>query len=138
MKACVQCGEEKSLDDFSQVRDHRSGTTYETSRCRPCFLERSKEHQRQFHSRNPHYERERSWKRQGINIDWATYEEMVTRVHGHCEVCNRHLGFKLRVDHDHETGRIRGLLCDSCNVGLGQLGDSYEVVLAAAEYLARS
>lgn len=39
------------------------------------------------------------------------------------------------VDHDHKTGKVRGLLCHTCNVGIGALGDTYDGVMRAAEYL---
>lgn len=67
----------------------------------------------------------------GISID--DYERM-SRAQGElCAICSRAL--KLVVDHCHDTGNVRGLLCDDCNVGLGRLGDSIERVAAALEYL---
>ena len=61
------------------------------------------------------------------------YEAMIAAQQGLCAIC------KVRpfavVDHDHETKEVRGLLCDTCNRGLGLLGDSIERIRAALEYL---
>ena len=42
---------------------------------------------------------------------------------------------RLHVDHDHETEKIRGLLCNTCNLGLGAFKDSIELMLEAINYL---
>ena len=61
-----------------------------------------------------------------------------------CALCGRQDGDernnnngskRLSVDHDHETGIIRGLLCSNCNKGLGSLMDSPELLRAAADYI---
>lgn len=64
---------------------------------------------------------------------------------GVCAICHRPetatlLGkpTRLRVDHDHKDGHIRGLLCNKCNAGIAQLGDDPDTLLAAAEYLRRT
>lgn len=54
---------------------------------------------------------------------------------GTCDSCKRVSLKTLRVDHDHITGKIRGLLCNSCNVGLGCFEDSIEYLESAIEYL---
>lgn len=59
----------------------------------------------------------------------------------HCENCDRELGQgrgERAVDHDYLTGQVRGVLCPSCNTGIGKLGDTLESVEQAALYLVRS
>lgn len=54
----------------------------------------------------------------------------------HCAIC-RAADERLFVDHCHKTNRFRGLLCHTCNTGIGQLGDDPELLRAAANYLER-
>lgn len=68
--------------------------------------------------------------------------EMELNQDGLCAICHRNPdGLKLmgaanlQVDHNHETKQVRGLLCHSCNIGLGKFKDSPELLEAAAEYL---
>ncbi len=62
------------------------------------------------------------------------YDRLVHAQSGACAICSAS-GKKLVVDHDHRTGLVRGLLCHSCNMGIGQLGDNYLMVNRAAQYL---
>lgn len=55
-----------------------------------------------------------------------------------CECCEKYADKALRIDHDHATGKFRGWLCDGCNIGLGQLGDTREGVAKALAYLERA
>lgn len=59
---------------------------------------------------------------------------MICGSEGFCIGKNGHTE-KLVVDHDHKTGKVRGLLCHNCNRALGLLQDSVEVITKAAEYL---
>lgn len=64
------------------------------------------------------------------------YEHLLEEQGGGCKLCGFHPEHKrLCVDHDHVTGRIRGLLCHSCNVALGLLRDNVETLQRAIEYL---
>jgi hypothetical protein len=68
------------------------------------------------------------------NLTYERYEQMFQTQNGRCAICLQPR--PLVIDHDHATGRVRGLLCSACNTGIGQLGDAAERVRAAAEYLA--
>lgn len=76
-------------------------------------------------------------KHYGISLD--DYEKMFEKQNGVCAICgdpNMSERYKyLAVDHCHETGRIRGLLCDACNKALGGFKDSIDVLKSAVEYL---
>ena len=50
-----------------------------------------------------------------------------------CELCN--INKSVHLDHDHTTGKIRGVLCQTCNTGLGKLGDNIQGLLKALNYL---
>ena len=65
------------------------------------------------------------------------YERMLAAQGGCCAICGRRprAGKHLHVDHDHDTGRVRGLLCFSCNVAIGNLHHDVDRVLRAADYV---
>lgn len=60
---------------------------------------------------------------------------MIEEQGGCCEICGIFQGDKLEIDHNHTTGRVRAMLCHSCNTGLGMFGDSYELLSIARSYL---
>lgn len=67
-----------------------------------------------------------------------TKEEFASRVaaqDGLCSLCARKPKGTLVIDHCHETGKIRGLLCPQCNTALGRLGDTIEGLERALRYL---
>lgn len=70
----------------------------------------------------------------GITLE--EYEILYETSNGLCAICGEYqeLG-KLCVDHDHSTGKVRGLLCNNCNSGIGYLKDSPEILIIASEYL---
>jgi hypothetical protein len=55
-----------------------------------------------------------------------------------CAICKEKFAKTPHVDHCHTTGKVRGLLCWQCNIGIGLLKDNIEVCLAAADYLRSS
>jgi hypothetical protein len=70
----------------------------------------------------------------------ADYGRMFAAQNGACKLCGKQpwAGRVLAVDHCHETGKVRGLLCAGCNTGLGKLGGTTESLMRALQYVARS
>ena len=80
--------------------------------------------------------RERARKRKydrRYGISYEVYEEMVAAQGGRCLICRRKK--RLQVDHDHTSGVVRGLLCGSCNKGLGSFKDDVRALKRAINYL---
>ena len=66
------------------------------------------------------------------------YDVLFRRQRGVCAICKRRSARTLCVDHCHATGKVRGLLCSKCNLGIGQLEDNPILVRAASAYLEAS
>lgn len=77
-------------------------------------------------------------RRYGLAV--GQYEQMLTEQGSVCLICRRPCprGGELSVDHDHATGRVRGLLCQNCNSGLGMFQDDPALLGAAIDYLKRA
>lgn len=71
------------------------------------------------------------------NITLEDFLVLCQEQNGCCAICKHPLGDSACVDHEHSTGLVRGILCRGCNVGLGFLKDDINVILEAANYLAR-
>lgn len=82
-----------------------------------------------------------------FGINTLDYESLVESQNNKCAICNnnekavdkrKNIERSLAVDHCHETGKIRGLLCTNCNIGLGQFKDSLYLLDKAKKYLENS
>jgi Recombination endonuclease VII len=125
MKRCPDCGVSKSLEEFPRNRNCKDGRH---PYCKPCHNARGKESKERLYGGSRHYHLMR---RYGIGAD--EFDELVRRQGGVCVICGR--PDPEHVDHDHDTGAVRGILCFNCNGGLGQFRDSRDALRAAAEYL---
>jgi hypothetical protein len=103
--------------------------------------ERKKEYDKEQRKRHPErikaYELKRFY---GISLE--TYNEMLAEQCNRCASCFRPFlpgrGTCAQVDHCHETGRVRGLLCTNCNLALGWLEDDTQILRLLSQYLERS
>ena len=73
-----------------------------------------------------------------FGIDQKEYENILEKQDFKCAICLKSKSSKnLDIDHCHTTGKVRGLLCRSCNMGLGYYKDNPELLEKAADYLRR-
>jgi hypothetical protein len=130
IKPCRRCGEVKPADQM--LSDKRAGTI-----CKPC---RKAERQAWIDKNRDRYDLRR-WahhleKKYGITL--GQYEALLASQDHRCAICGIHFGQKerrLHVDHNHETGVVRGILCFPCNTGIGAFRDSADRLRAAAAYI---
>jgi hypothetical protein len=123
-KWCPDCGQVKPVVEFPRTKAATSGRhTY----CRPCHNARGRASvEKVGGSRTYHLKR-----RYGITA--ADADALLAAQGGVCAVCKEAPAD--HVDHDHETGAVRALLCFNCNGGLGQFRDDPATLRAAADYV---
>lgn len=132
-KICRDCGLPKPLADFYSVG------AYTEPSCKSCKGERVSAYRKA----NP--DKCRGWVRKSrYNVSSEQYSHMLALQEGVCAVCaqpevreTNGTVWHLSVDHDHLTGRVRGLICDACNKVLGLVQDNPSRLEAAMDYLAR-
>ena len=97
---------------------------------------KSRESLRKKRKKNPDFDRAYKLKyTYGITID--EFNKILKKQEGKCVICrtDKPNGRGFCVDHDHKTGKVRGILCHSCNTGIGSLKDSVELLEKAIKYL---
>lgn len=136
-KKCPKCGIAKEKKEFGKDSTTASGVS---SWCKSC----KKVWRSQYRKDNPGSLKKIDFNndlKKHYGITSEQYWKLFEAQKGNCACCGQsHELFKrrLHVDHDHETGVIRGLLCTECNPGLGYFQDSVERLEAAVTYLKKS
>lgn len=129
-EVCTMCNEDKPFDQFHK---HKLGRNGLDSVCRPCRSVRSKERRKDPSVREREHRQkvERTFK-----MSRGFYDQMLASQGGVCAICGMPpTKERLHVDHCHNTGSVRGLLCYSCNAGLGSFKDAASLLEAAIGYL---
>ncbi len=128
-KVCNECREEQPAGEFF-LGDGR----YLSAACKPCSAVRVRRHRAarkaKYGAMGHHFVAQF-----GITVE--QYGEMLARQGGVCAICGVEnvRGMSLAVDHDHQSGRVRGLLCNPCNSAVGLFADDPERLRAAIDYL---
>ena len=118
IKKCSKCGKEKKGSNFSLCKESTDGLRSVCKTCHTFFGKIKK-----------------------FGIDQDKYEFMLKEQNYGCKICgskdsNNRNTEMFAIDHCHTTGKIRGLLCDTCNRGIGYLKDNKNILKRAAEYVA--
>jgi len=155
-KICARCNKVKTKNNFTKDRSMIDGYH---SYCRECTSQLKREYYAK-HKNDPEFiEQCGKWKKEHpeeyrsarlelmYGITAKDYDELLHNQNGVCAICEQpetltdrrtgKIAF-LAVDHDHKTGKVRGLLCSRCNCGLGHFRDSVPLINKAATYLNRS
>lgn len=131
-RVCLLCEEKYTPNTGSQKycgsRTKKLGCAYVK------FLEQR--HKRTYPSHYPENQRKRQlfYKYKMTPED---YEKLFEKQNGRCDICNKPQEKTLSVDHNHETGKVRGLLCTHCNQGLGRFKDNVYLLQCAIFYLTK-
>jgi hypothetical protein len=126
---CLECNQPQwSCEVYSSTIRKKKATCV----CKPC-------HKRKYREAGERRGdlRERNWRNRGIEFTQAEYDIMLAEQDGKCAGCNGECstGRALCLDHDHATGRVRGLLCFNCNSLLGKVKDDPLHLMRLASYL---
>ncbi len=162
-KICSKCKKRKILSEFYKHKGHKFGVSSACKKCirqrnkedyytsprikiankKYCNSPRGKK-TRQYYRQTDGYKfnRWKYWLRDKYGLTPEQYNQMALDQHGLCIICkqpetasNQYGLMRLAVDHNHETGKICGLLCQRCNSAIGLLREDAEILKRAIKYL---
>jgi hypothetical protein len=143
-KICSKCKEDKPDDSFSIRKDRNTLA----SACRSCNAKLTGLYRKANRAKVNAYNKSKypenknaikNWKlKDKYGISLLDRENILVQQNGCCAICKireANLTKSLAVDHCHKTLKVRGLLCDKCNVGIGYFNDNVELLEKAKLYL---
>lgn len=151
MRTCNHCKVLKPLSEYHASKAHHDGIA---RRCKTCSFELHAEWRRTHLAEAA--AAQKKWReanpgrasdihiQKNYGLPFGSYDRMFAEQNGQCAICHTtEAGGKggktgrFHVDHCHDTGAVRGLLCHGCNVSLGHFKHSEEILLSAIQYLKR-
>lgn len=132
-RVCKICGQRKTFDLYHLVGDRKN----RRRTCKSCESAKRRERNKN----KPYNKSNHLRSKYGLSVE--AFEKLAADQNYKCLICNKDLDFstnvnvpdKAQVDHCHETGMVRGILCFSCNTGIGKFNDSIELLNKAIDYL---
>lgn len=122
-KQCSQCRKVKPLDDFSKLKSSKDGRSHQCKKCCKEIRDRTSNTVIRKHSNNM------ACVKHHYNITEDDLQGMLWRQQGCCAICEADFGTELvknkgrqyHIDHSHDTGKVRGLICSACNTYIGAI-----------------
>lgn len=141
-KRCSCCGEIKPTTEFTKYTIGGKCGFY--SYCKECRSKKYKQYRLNNLEKFKRINRNNKLKNQyGLTIE--DLEKMLRDQGNKCAICGKEIFLSgpskkitAHVDHDHKTGKVRGLLCHACNIGLGKFMDNTDYLLSAISYLKKN
>lgn len=138
-KVCFTCKKRKSVKNFyRRTFIKKDGYDSNCKKCKDSHRNPEKEKIRMRKAYSAYKERIRNtFIKRMYGITLEQYKEILISQKYKCKICKKKCptGKALAIDHSHSTGKIRGLLCWRCNMGIGQFNDNVKLLVAAARYL---
>lgn len=146
-KQCQDCKQWFPVSGFPEMkRKNRTGGPYYHPKCAECHKRYHREYYQARRKEDPTYgrlsNRDVTLRKYGLTPE--DYDRLLAAQDGRCAICGKEPGAtsgvdrnRLVIDHSHATGKVRALLCDFCNRGLGIFFDDPDLLLAAVKYLRR-
>ena len=144
-RTCYICRIEKDINDFYKNKGQPSGYDFKCKDCKKEYNKNHKSHMKESSKiwADEHKERVKEISRKGhlkrkYSISPEDYNRLMKQQNNKCLICHRIPDKKLFIDHNHKTGKVRGLLCQNCNLMIGNAGEDINILLSGIEYLRRN
>ena len=130
-KTCTKCGGDfpATVEYFHRNTDHGKKGLY--SRCKTC----KNKYNKKWKKDNPNWQKNNKLQKK-YNISFEDMNNLLDEQNNKCKICGREFnGIESCVDHNHKTGKVRGMLCHACNMGIGYLKEDKNILKNAIKYL---
>ena len=149
MKTCKGCNETKDLKEFYVAKKNKNGSVLYKNFCKVCQVEKDKA---RYHSLPKEVKQKRSKEnreklgfeyfknyklQREYGISLSEYNILLDNQDNKCYICNNKFNdtSDTRVDHNHETGQVRKILCHNCNVLIGHSKENVQILHNAIKYI---